>query len=66
MMVHNTFSYDSSPCDVVSNYALPQTISRILHNNIDLALEGLPLVWLFYAVLIAWASGGLHGFDRDP
>lgn len=65
-MVHDTFSYDSSLGDVVSNYALPQTISRILHNNIDLALEGLPLAWLFYAVLIAWVSGGLHGFDRDP
>lgn len=65
-MVHETFSYGSSPCDVVSNYALPQTTLRILHNNADPALEGLRLAWLFYAVLIAWASGGPHGFGRDP
>lgn len=65
-MVYETFSYDSSPFDVVLNCALPQTTLRILRNRIDPALEGLRLAWLFYAVLVAWASGGLHGSGQDP
>lgn len=65
-MAYETFSYGSSPFDVVSNCALPQTTWRILRNRTDPALEGLRLAWLFYAVLVAWTSGGLHGSGQGP